>query len=137
MRPDSATIADDCLSSETLGMHLMKPRQSNEGAEGIHTIEEAPGGENKLATNSSSPSDEQTIIPATNFSVFTVAQKRAIVLSGSLIGLLSPMSGTIYYPALNSVCYLLRNFSLVNHCFRLQPTSTLAMHKSTLQLRHT
>lgn len=40
----------------------------------------------------------------TDFSVFSIPQKRVIILFGSFIGLLSPMSGSIYYPALNSVC---------------------------------
>lgn len=39
------------------------------------------------------------------YSVFTVGQKKAIILSGSFIGLLSYMSGTIYYPAIDQVDY--------------------------------
>ncbi|KAK5124378.1 hypothetical protein LTR85_001595 [Meristemomyces frigidus] len=38
-----------------------------------------------------------------DFSVFIVAQKRAIILTGSLAGWFSPMSGSIYYPALNQI----------------------------------
>lgn len=35
------------------------------------------------------------------YSVFTVPQKRAIILSGSFLGLLSYMSSSIFYPAVN------------------------------------
>lgn len=35
------------------------------------------------------------------YSVFTVPQKRAIILSSSSVGLLSYMSSSIYYPAVN------------------------------------
>lgn len=38
-----------------------------------------------------------------DYSVFTVPQKRAIILAGSFIAWFSPMSGSIYYPALNSI----------------------------------
>ena len=57
-----------------------------------------------------------TANPLEVYSVFTVGQKKAIILSGSFIGLLSYMSGTIYYPAIDQVenlpshgppCYLL------------------------------
>lgn len=37
------------------------------------------------------------------FSVFTVKQKRLIILTASLAGLFSPLSGSIYYPALNTI----------------------------------
>lgn len=35
------------------------------------------------------------------YSVFSTGQKRAIILSGSVIGLATYMGSTIYYPALN------------------------------------
>lgn len=38
-----------------------------------------------------------------DYSIFTTAQKRAIILTASLAGWFSPMSGSIYYPALNQV----------------------------------
>lgn len=37
-----------------------------------------------------------------DYSVFTVAQKRAIIVTGSFAGWFSPMTGSIYFPALNS-----------------------------------
>ena len=37
------------------------------------------------------------------YSVFTTPQKRAIILTGSFISWFSPMSGSIYFPALNQI----------------------------------
>lgn len=39
-----------------------------------------------------------------DFSVFTVPQKRAIIIACSFAGWFSPMTGSIYYPALTQVC---------------------------------
>ncbi len=38
-----------------------------------------------------------------DFSVFTIRQKRTLILSASFISWLSPLSAGIYYPALNQV----------------------------------
>lgn len=38
-----------------------------------------------------------------HYSVFDVSQKRAIILSGSFFGLLSYMTSSIFYPALDQV----------------------------------
>lgn len=37
------------------------------------------------------------------YSVFTVPEKRAIILAGSFTSWFSPMSGSIYFPALNQI----------------------------------
>jgi hypothetical protein len=42
--------------------------------------------------------------PKKPYSVFTVPQKRAIILSGSFIAMLSYMSSSIFYPAVDQVC---------------------------------
>ena len=39
-----------------------------------------------------------------HYSVFTGAQKRAIIISGSVLTLVSFMGSTMYYPALNQAC---------------------------------
>ena len=39
-----------------------------------------------------------------HYSVFTVGQKRAIIISGSVLTLASLMGSTMYYPALNQAC---------------------------------
>jgi hypothetical protein len=38
-----------------------------------------------------------------DFSVFTTNEKRAIVLMGSLAGFFSPLSSSIYFPALDTI----------------------------------
>lgn len=38
------------------------------------------------------------------FSIFTVGQKRALVLATSFVAWLSPLSAAIYYPVLTQVC---------------------------------
>ena len=38
------------------------------------------------------------------YSVFTGVQKRAIIISGSVLTLVSFMGSTMYYPALNQAC---------------------------------
>lgn len=50
----------------------------------------------------SSPTQDD-LVAKEDYSVFTVPQKRAIVLAGSFIGWFSPMTGAIYYPALDQV----------------------------------
>lgn len=55
-----------------------------------------------------SPSDAPTkqgadLTAKEDFSVFTVAQKRWIIVAGSFAGWFSPMTGSIYFPALNQI----------------------------------
>ena len=45
----------------------------------------------------------QAITPGEQYSVFTVGQKRAIVLAGSFAAFFSPMTGSIYFPALTTI----------------------------------
>lgn len=53
------------------------------------------------------PADQRAdVLAKENYSVFTVPQKRAIILVGSFVGWFSPMSGSIYYPALNEASIL-------------------------------
>lgn len=49
------------------------------------------------------PPSELTKVETQAFSVFTTNQKRLIVLTASLAGFFSPLSGSIYYPALNTI----------------------------------
>ena len=43
------------------------------------------------------------LVAKEDYSVYTVPQKRAIVLAGSFISWFSPMTGSIYYPAIDQV----------------------------------
>ena len=47
--------------------------------------------------------DPRTGTDHRDFSVFTVNQKRAIVAAGSLAAFFSPLSSSIYFPALDTV----------------------------------
>lgn len=49
------------------------------------------------------PAVEQPADDGEMYSVFTTTQKRWIVLTASLAGFFSPLSGSIYYPALNTI----------------------------------
>ena len=49
------------------------------------------------------PISEQPVASDIPYSVFTVPQKKAIVLSAALGATFSPMSTTIYLPALNQI----------------------------------
>jgi hypothetical protein len=69
-------------------------------AEQIHEngndIEKTPTSQVPASNNGQPPAQEQ-------FSVFTLGQKRAIVLMGSLASFFSPLSSSIYFPALDTV----------------------------------
>ena len=51
----------------------------------------------------SDPISEQPVASDVGYSVFTVPQKKAIVLSAALGATFSPISTTIYLPALNQI----------------------------------
>ncbi|KAG9593539.1 MFS general substrate transporter, partial [Aureobasidium melanogenum] len=62
------------------------------------------------ATNNSNVDAEKTVgtvlsgaDPEPPFSVFTLTEKKLIVLTISFIGLVSPLSGSIYFPAINTL----------------------------------
>lgn len=49
------------------------------------------------------PPSEKPVTEIADYSVYTTNQKRAIVLTASLAGFFSPLSGSIYYPALDTI----------------------------------
>ncbi|KAI5208618.1 citrate synthase [Aureobasidium subglaciale] len=51
-----------------------------------------------LISTSEQPTDDGDV-----YSIFTPTQKKLIVLTASLAGFFSPLSGSIYYPALNTI----------------------------------
>lgn len=55
------------------------------------------------------------LVATEEYSVFTVPQKRAIVLAGSYLSWFSPMTGAIYYPALDQV----RSCKLLGYNYKL------------------
>lgn len=72
-------------------MAQTEPRQ-------LPASEHAPGSE-----PNAEPLSEQPVASDVAYSVFTVPQKKAIVLSAALGAVFSPMSTTIYLPALNQI----------------------------------
>ncbi|KAJ5179281.1 hypothetical protein N7492_002491 [Penicillium capsulatum] len=63
-------------------------------------------GNNLSQSLSSSPTEGTPLLPTHSslpYSVFTLAQKRLIVLAAALASAFSPLSANIYYPALNSI----------------------------------
>lgn len=51
----------------------------------------------------SAPQSQQNAVDQEDYSVFTVNQKRAIVAAASLASFYSPLSSSIYFPALETI----------------------------------
>lgn len=51
----------------------------------------------------SAPQSQQNAVDQEDYSVFTVSQKRAIVAAASLASFYSPLSSSIYFPALETI----------------------------------
>lgn len=49
------------------------------------------------------PASERPTPSGEDYSVFTVPQKRMLILTASLAAFFSPMTGSIYYPATNAI----------------------------------
>jgi hypothetical protein len=65
---------------------------------------ESPYPEKRNGTDTSAePPIERQITTGDVYSVFTVNQKRAIILTGSLASFFSPLSSSIYYPSLPTI----------------------------------
>lgn len=62
------------------------------------------------------------------YSVFTVPQKRAIILTGSFIAWFSPMTGSIYFPALNQIA---RDLSISSAKVNITVTTYLVSNLSS------
>ena len=74
-----------------------------------HEVPRNDAGNEKNVDDSAEPTSERpNIVANEDYSLFTIPQRRAIILAGSFIGWFSPMSGSIYYPALNQVGHSLQ-----------------------------
>jgi hypothetical protein len=62
-----------------------------------------PLGEHVLEKSSTEKSNHGNVVAKEDYSVFTVPEKRAIIFFSSFTAWFSPMSGAIYYPAINQV----------------------------------
>lgn len=63
-----------------------------------------PSNEKDVEATVEPPVESNGLVASEDYSVFTIPQKRAIILAGSFISWFSPMTGAIYYPALDQVC---------------------------------
>ena len=68
-----------------------------------HEQQTEPSHEKNSEVTAEQPGVSSDLVAKEDYSVFTVPQKRAIVVAGSFIGWFSPMTGAIYYPALDQV----------------------------------
>lgn len=79
-----------------------------------HDVPQSQGSKEVKSTESEIPrSNDLPAIekPQTNteaYSSFTVTQKRLIILAGTLAGFLSPLTGSIYYPAISTIAHDLK-----------------------------
>lgn len=74
----------------------LPPNESLSGANG--DVNEKPN-----TVTAEPPSERQHQIASEDFSVFTVPEKRAMIAVASFAAWFSPMTGSIYYPALNQI----------------------------------
>lgn len=112
------------ISNASKDNHVCDELVNTKGSGGLEDNSPRPLEENAESNELSNEKDveatERTHIQANDlvakedYSVFTVPQKRAIILAGSFISWFSPMTGSIYYPALDQVRYLSRDFECTN-----------------------
>ncbi len=124
-----AASVPDRPASETLDAGLTHASDPTRDAALREKPEESPTEERNSQPN---------IVAAEEYSSFTIAQKRAIIVTGSFAAWFSPMSGSIYYPALNQV--RTSPDSVADHPLtsgRLRRTCTLRVRKSASPSRRT
>lgn len=73
----------------------------------------------------STPNQHHPALSKEIYSVFTVPQKRAIVLTGSFVSWFSPMTGSIYFPALNQIA---RDLNVSSAKVNITVTTYLVSH---------
>lgn len=77
--------------------------QHNASTSNNNEHQNKPSNEKDVEGTAKRPGDGSDLVAKEDYSVFTVPQKRAIILAGSYISWFSPMTGAIYYPALGQV----------------------------------
>lgn len=92
--------------------HTQSQKDGEDGKEGEERPDQAHAEADDIAAQQSEDGTEKAARPSPPhhaalsteiYSVFTVPQKRAIILAGSFVAWFSPMSGSIYFPALNQI----------------------------------
>ena len=97
-------------------------------------IQEAQSDQKAPKQDAEPASEQPEKLPDDNeaYSIFTTAQKKAIVLTASLCAFFSPTTGSIYYPALNVISH---DLHVSNTAVNLTVTTYLVSFLSSSQLR--
>lgn len=80
-----------------------EPEGPVDGAQGGRDASDSPKETQDPEKADSSTEQDHPALSKEIYSVFTVPQKRAIILTGSFVSWFSPMTGSIYFPALNQI----------------------------------
>ena len=85
-----------------------------------------PAVESAAGSRAEPPAEEPEPPPSNDeaYSVFTTTQKKAIVLTASLCSFFSPLTGSIYYPALNIIA---KDYNVSNTAINLTVTTYLIL----------
>ncbi|TKA64623.1 hypothetical protein B0A55_09565 [Friedmanniomyces simplex] len=92
--PEAAAAAPDGPTAGTLSIGTTDVSDQSKDAALREKPEESPPAREN---------EQPNIVATEDYSVFTTGQKRAIIVTASFAAWFSPMSGSIYYPALNQI----------------------------------
>ena len=72
----------------------------------------------------------ESLPPSEKYSVFTVKQKKIIIVAGSFAAFFSPLSSNVYFPVLNTIATDLHvSISQINLTVTTYQVGTLLFHK--------
>ncbi|KAK5689514.1 hypothetical protein LTR97_012854 [Elasticomyces elasticus] len=100
------SIADHAKNVELQGPQNVRAPRSDGGARQTPITDEsedAAPGEKTKELSVATADREPGIVATEDYSIFTTGQKRAIIVTASFAAWFSPMSGSIYYPALTVI----------------------------------
>ncbi|KAI9820353.1 MAG: hypothetical protein M1827_005975 [Pycnora praestabilis] len=117
--PPSTSVVKDFNPELPLDLITETPGSNQDPSGASDFVKSIPNETRQLALKESEPSNaqnqdeernptgeppiERQVTTGEVYSVFTVTQKKLIVLTGSLAAFFSPMSSAIYFPALNTI----------------------------------
>lgn len=127
---DQTDAEKDC-SDEEAKQHDQEV-QSRSGSVASQTAEQ------DLEKADEQPTQQHEALATEVYSIFTVPQKRLIILTGSFVSWFSPMSGSIYFPALNQIAQELGvtsakvNITVTTYLVRRNPSPSLCSAMLTI-----
>ena len=106
-----------------------------------HIFQNSQSDQNSPTQDAEQASEQAEKLPDDNeaYSIFTTAQKKAILLTASFCAFFSPTTGSIYYPALNVISHDLHvsntavNLTVTTYLVNLPPSLQLRAHTLTLK----